>query len=256
MEPVTLVIPTRDRLGYLKALLHWAANGQTGIKKIVLFDMESTYPPMVSYLQQLDYFRPVIGEDKVPVKVHYVHNGGARSLFSSPFARSLMKQEIAPNERFLLSDPDVLPEITSRKQILINAMHKVLDLYPRTAKVGCALRIDDLPDHFPQKDKVRGWEDRFWQNPMEDFNQFHGRLYKADVATTFCMVRRYDALSRSADGPSMRLAATFTARHLPWYEDPSNLSSDLIHYYGNAPLRRWGHPGPGVSWSPFEEPNR
>jgi hypothetical protein len=253
---VTLVIPTRDRLGYLKQLLHWAANGNTGVKKIVIFDMESTYPPMVEYLQQLDFFTHHIGEDKLLVKVHYVRNGGARSLFSSPYARGLIKQEIAPNERFLLSDPDVLPEIKTGKQVLVNAMHKVLDLYPRTAKVGCALRIDDLPDHFPQKNKVRGWEQRFWLNPIEDHRQFHGRLYKADVATTFCMVRKIDALSRTADGPAMRLGSVFTARHAPWYEDPFNLSPDLIHYYRNAPMRRWGNPGPGVSWSPLKEPNK
>jgi hypothetical protein len=251
-----MVIPFRDRVGYLKSLLHWAANGKTLVKRIVIFDMETSHPKALHYLAEL-MDRGHVGEDQVPVTVFSVPNGGARSLFFDPSAKTLMLRWLGPNERFVLTDPDVTPEIQTRKWLLIQALHKILDKYRTIDKVGCALRIDDLPDHFPQKEKVIGWERRFWQNRIEDHDApYPYHMYHADVATTFCLVRRYDALNKAGNGRAMRFAGYAMARHLPWYENPYDLSDDVRHYYARAPMRKWGDVGPGVSWSPLEEPNR
>ena len=127
-------------------------------------------------------------------------------------------------------------------------MHVALDAFPQIAKVGCALKIDDLPDCFSQKQTVIDWELGFWRDKRSDPRI--GTFYNADVATTFAMFRSVEAVNTIGDGPAIRLAPPLDAVHLSWYLDPNDLPADEAWYYDNAPQRRWGVPEPGISWRP------
>ncbi len=221
-----LVIPVRDRLTYLLALLE-AVVQDDHVGTIHLFDMGSTFPPLLKKLEELRSPR---------ISVVRLSNLGARGLLEQRVLRVVLG-----DKPFLLTDPDVIPE-----RPLAKACLDVLLKHPRRfSKVGASLRIDDLPDHYPMKAQAIEWEKRHWIHPCGSYDG--SALWDADVATTFCVVRSLDHVN----GKACRIGPPFSARHIPWYEHPERLPPDVTHYYENAPRRRWGVPEAGVSWTPL-----
>jgi hypothetical protein len=86
-------------------------------------------------------------------------------------------------------------------------------------KGGLALKIDDLPlNEFTPG--FKDWESKYWINELEP------NVYKAELDTTFCVIRtdlpfQYEAI---------RVAGEMTAKHIPWYTDFSNLNEEEQYY--------------------------
>ncbi len=83
---------------------------------------------------------------------------------------------------YVYTDPDILP-VDNCPHDVVNYFHEILKKQPHINKVGFALKIDDIPDYYPQKKDVIKWETKFWCNPISD------NLYKADIDTTFALYR-------------------------------------------------------------------
>lgn len=96
-------------------------------------------------------------------------------------------------------------------------------------KSGLSLRIDDLPEW---QTTVSQWESRFWSTKVSG-----GRFFMAAIDTTFAM---YDAMTphrmatKVVGVKSVRSAPPYTARHIPWYLDASNLDDENQHYFRTA----------------------
>ena len=54
-------------------------------------------------------------------------------------------------------------------------------------KVGFALRIDDLPQHYPLKEKVIKWEKQFWTKKVNKTDN----IYYAEIDTTFALYKPF-----------------------------------------------------------------
>ncbi len=96
-------------------------------------------------------------------------------------------------------------------------------------KCGVSLRIDDLPDY--QTDVVK-WERQFWRRPIAG-----GRYYRAPIDTTLCMYPASLPVSmatRVVGVPTLRTGDPYTARHMPWYLDPTNLDAENANYFATA----------------------
>lgn len=96
-------------------------------------------------------------------------------------------------------------------------------------KSGLSLRIDDLPEW---QTAVVDWESRWWRRPVEG-----GRFYRAAIDTTFAMYdcRTHFRTAMTVIGvPSVRAGSPYTARHIPWYLDSTQLDEENRHYFATA----------------------
>lgn len=230
MSSLPIVIVVRDRLSYLLGLLD--ALQAEPVDRICIVDMASTWPPLIEQYRRWS--------EHPKIRVYTTgQNLGARGLFKHPLLKRLVG-----SKPFILTDEDVIPE-----RPCVRMLQAISNAHPLYAKVGVSLRIDDLPDHYPQKAKVVAWEKKFWTRQLGSFE--NSVLYDSEVATTFCFFKGLDWVNDRGDGSSCRVGDPYVARHIPWYENPAKLPQDVVHYYRNAPLRRWGVAEPGVTWTPL-----
>lgn len=99
---------------------------------------------------------------------------------------------------------------------------------PGVVKSGVALRIDDLP---PFQSQVKEWESRFWRHRIA------GSYYAAPIDTTLAMYRAstpHRTATKVAGVRAVRVGGQYTARHVPWYLDPTNLDEENANYFATA----------------------
>ena len=201
-EQTILFIIIRDRLTYLKQLIQWLE--QQKLRRIVLVDNDSAFPPLTDYLARTEYQVLEMGR-----------NTGHTGIWSSGIIRILL-----PDDFYVVSDPDIIP--TASGKDTLSHLYRVQAKYPHHLKVGLGLKIDDLPDHYVLKKEVVKWESQFWKNPFEE------GVFEAGVDTTFALYRPYT--HKYFRHPALRTGEPFSARHLPWYANSSQLTDEDIFY--------------------------
>lgn len=205
-QNIPAIIISRDRAECLRSLVSWLETA--GCEEIHIIDMCSTNPRLVEYLSH---------------SLHTVHrletNLGPHSIWKSGIVSA-----IAGDRYYIVSDPDVLP-IEDCPTDAISFFMDVLRRYPSYVKVGFGLSIDDLPDFSGFADQLRAYESRYWQR------RIRRNLYHARIDTTFALYRPGGDFQL---GPAIRTGYPYLARHLPWYEDPNNLSADERYYSEHA----------------------
>jgi hypothetical protein len=100
----------------------------------------------------------------------------------------------------------------------IETLIEKAEKYDRS-KAGLALRIDDLPDN-EYANHYRAWEEKYWQKELEP------NVYDAHIDTTFCVIKP----GQPFDYAAVRVGGNMTARHVPWYADFHNLTSEEKYY--------------------------
>jgi hypothetical protein len=133
-----------------------------------------------------------------------------------------------PNDGFYcVTDCDI--DIEGVPADLMDVLRKPLTSWSNPpVKSGVALRIDDLP---PWQTVVKGWESTFWNKPVDGFR------YWAPIDTTLAMYRANTPVriaTKVAGIRAVRSAGDYTARHMPWYLDPTNLDEENANYFATA----------------------
>jgi hypothetical protein len=201
-----VIIINFNRLEYLRKQIAWLESA--GMKRIFIVDNNSTYPPLLEYYRTLPYM--IYSLDQNKGHLAFWRTGLYRKFLNTPF---------------VLTDPDVLP-IEACPSDAVDFFYKLLNEFPEVDKVGFALKLDDLPDHYPLKEKVIAWEKRFWK---EEIRQ---DIYRATIDTTFALYRRKNKCHGNSSG--IRTSGDYIAMHLPWYEDHANLSEETLYYINTA----------------------
>lgn len=197
-----VIINNFNRLEYLQRQVEWLRS--VGQLNIHIIDNASTYEPLLAYYK------------KVPATIYMLdRNAGHESLW-----RTHIHQRLG-NSYHVYTDPDVLPDDETPVDFMYY-FKSLLDKYPAIQKTGFGLRTDDLPDHYPEKEKVIKWESQFYVNPVEP------GVYKAKIDTTFSLYRPGAFLQCWDD--TLRTSAPYVLRHMPWYEDPRFPSAETSHY--------------------------
>jgi len=203
-----IFINTRDRVEPLRELLEWLQ--KAGHTRIALIDNDSTYPELIDLFNSTPYQVVTLGR-----------NGMHKAPWES-FAIRFMSKGLP----YIVSDPDVIPTKETPKDI-VKYFYSILDTYPNFNKVGSALKIDDLPDHYQMKQSVIDWESRFWDDSL----LLSKDIYSADLDTTFALYRGKTWWFLS---PSIRVGGKYSLRHEPWYQDLNRPTNDMMYYRTRA----------------------
>lgn len=200
LKNTPIFIISRNRLLCLKAQIE--AFTCRGYNNIVIVDNASTYPPLLKYYSTLSF--------KI---LRMKSNFGHTVLQSQGIARRVCR------DYYAYTDPDIVP-VEDCPDNFMEHFYSILQRYPYD-KAGFALKIDDLPNHYHQKQNVIEWENQFWINQKEP------GMFEAPIDTTFALVRPRRTPVWSM---AIRTGFPYLARHTTWYLDPNNLPEDEEFY--------------------------
>ena len=209
-------------------LLAWLC--RAGMTQIAVIDNTSTLPPLLDF-----YNSPAMNG------ITLIH-AGANLGFEAMWKLGLHNlPSVQAAGRYILSDPDVVPDPDCPLD-LVRKMHEVADrscFAPTGAKVGPAIRIDNIPAHFAQRDHMRQCESDYWLRKYPE-----GDCWNAAIDTTFALYQAgWERWPNAANGGVhyVRLDFPYVVNHIPWFEDSANPTAEARYYRA--------HVAPGFSSS-------
>lgn len=207
-KKIPIIINNINRLSFLKLLIE--ALEKRGYYNIYIIDNASTYQPLLEYYKTCPYqiFR-------------LQKNLGFLALWKSKIYKQFDK------DYFVYTDSDVVP-VENCPDDFLNLFWKTLKTNKDVYKVGFSLKIDDLPDHYKQKNDVIEWEKKYFKKPVSPF------FFEANIDTTFALYK--PGLNQAANIyiKMYRSSAPYEAKHMPWYNNSENLSEEELYYIQHA----------------------
>lgn len=206
-KKVPIIINSFNQLSYLKKLILYLETN--GYNNIIILDNQSTYKPLLNYYGETQH--RVIFLDKNYGHMALWESGHIKEFYGSFFA---------------YTDPDILPceECPSN---FMKYFITILSKNPCYKKVGFSLKINDIPDHYKNKEKVIKWEQQFWLKQLDNSN------YVAGIDTTFALYAP-NYYQEKHFYTAIRTGGNYIARHLAWYENSSVKNSERLYYESSA----------------------
>lgn len=215
--------------------------------EIVICDQGSTFGPMKEFLEKLESDGVIIyrWEEGLndPSRMNLNRNDKKIAEDIRDYFRS------HPESNYVVTDPDIF--LDDVRGDILEVYAYFLEKMPQKVAVGPMLRIDDIPDHYP-------WKERLISGKMGCHKGFHSlkvntiqyesrtiRYIFAPIHTTFAMHRK-EVRWRGFSIQSIRVLAPYGAKHLDWYVDPKNLSEDQKYYAEHSSTTN-------AHWSKFNE---
>jgi len=225
MQKIPIFIITCDRVGCLQATIDSYKKCIASPFEIVIHDNNSTYKPLLDYLKQLEQEGITVYHSTKSVTVEEQLNSVAQSIddwFTSHSA-----------SYYVVTDPDIALE--GNCEDILELFAYLLDTVKDIEVVGPMLRIDDIPDFYPLKQRaISRHTEQFWhKKPLTLRCRNKTIQYQsALIDTTFGMYRRGFRFHRLCKG--YRIYAPYGARHLDWYINPAQMEEDQIYYLQHA----------------------
>lgn len=201
---IPIIINNYNQYDYLIRLIKSLED--RGYRNIHILDNESSYPPLLEFYKKCKY--PVYLLKK---------NLGYLAFWISGIYKMFF------NQYFVYTDPDVVL-CEECPADFMERFYKLLKRHPLACKAGFSLKIDDLPAHYPNREKVIDWESQFWEKEIEP------GVYRAPIDTTFALYRPFTKNTRDILDKMMRTGFPYQVRHMPWYVDPSHLTENEYFY--------------------------
>ena len=145
---IPIIIINFNQLYYLKQLVNFLVLRK--FQNIIIVDNNSTFQPLLDYYKDLP----------ANVTVEYMTKNYGHMVF---FKSKELKKKYSKGF-FVVTDADIVPN-KSLPEDFMKQMIAVMLKYERK-KVVFALRIDDLPETYPLREKVLNWEKRFWAEEL------------------------------------------------------------------------------------------
>jgi hypothetical protein len=215
----------------LKTVIDSYKSHITTSHEIVIYDANSTYKPLLDYLKQLEQEGVTVYRSAKNITVDEHLNSVADAIddWFATYSASY----------YVVTDPDIALE---------GNCGDILELYAYLLDtrdievVGPMLRIDDIPDYYPLKQKViERHTEQFWhKTPLTLSWKAKTIQYQlAPIDTTFGMYRSGFKFHRLCNG--YRTYAPYWAKHLDWYINPAEMSEDQLYYLEHASIvSHWG----------------
>ena len=226
-EDYPIFINARDRMSSLAEMVAWLLGA--GHRRITVIDNDSTWPPMLRWLNQAE-----AELDGVRV-LRLGRNEGSRAIW---------KLGLAPHDEFYVyTDPDCVPLEECPKDLLDHC-RELADRYPHFPKVGVGLHLDDVPDDL----HCLAWERSLVgiaspEHPQPQGEELEPGVFASLVDTTFAFYRPGAQFGYQG----LRTSFPYQVRHTSWYVQ--DLDPENRHYLERADA------GPlGSSWRQMREP--
>jgi FkbM family methyltransferase len=217
---IPILIPCFNAVTYARGMAEQLR--RRGLRRIILVDNASTYPPMRDYLASPGSGVTVVAQGM---------NKGPRDVYLDPANLAMLPQF------FCVTDPDLLlnPEMPEDFVAQLAALTERLLI----GKAGLAL---DITDHnsMRQEDfcigeqlwKIWDWEKQFWNDQLDSLPG-GDPVFRANIDTTFAVYNKrfFDS---SNPNQAVRVAGRFTCRHLPWYPDVGLPAEEEAYYRSHA----------------------
>lgn len=212
---IPIIINNFNQYEYLLKLIK--ALEDRGYHNIHILDNASTYPPLLQYYKECPYT---------------VHHLGANLGYMALWKSGLFKE--FRNQYFVYTDPDVVP-VAECPADFMEYFYRILQKHPLSPKVGFSLKIDDIPNHYPLREKVIAYENKYWEKEISP------GIFSAPLDTTFALHRPFTTHTNYPEDRMYRTGFPYQLRHLPWYVDPDHMT-DNERYYANSCKTRtdWG----------------
>lgn len=238
--PLNLFVPifilTRDRVHDLQQTIESYQRTLTSPYEIIILDHNSTYPPMLEFLQELQNKKVTVHRLTEPVWDDALAH-----------ADRIMQEYLTKHthvQYYVLTDPDVALLRTQGDILLFFAA--LLAACPDVNVVGPHLQISDIPRHYNgtyEEKSAFDWESQYWKNTVPYMATWNGVGYhfaEQIIDTTFACRRRTQRFARITCGETfsqcLRTYAPYAAVHLDWYLDSSHLPPDKQYYLQKS----WG----------------
>lgn len=228
---IPIFIITCDRLKILKESMQSYYDYIKTPFEIVIIDFGSTYKPTMEFLQSLGRNGIIVywnGRIKYLRDLNYIDYN----------IQNYFKDHPASN--YVVTDPDIaLDNVDSD---ILDVYSYLLEVLPKIIVIGPMLRIDDLPDHYHNKEKVQvGHFRNFWSREINNIEYKNKVIQYIDgnIDTTFGMNRAGTHWRRLRKG--IRTMPPYSARHLDWYINSKSLTPDQKHYvkYASRAVAHW-----------------
>lgn len=204
---IPIIINNRNRFTYLLQLITWLEKNK--YNNIYIIDNDSTFQPLLDYYKTTKH------------KVFYLNkNVGFMSLWETDIFQQFK------SNYYVYTDPDVLPTNDCPEDVIFQ-LYNVLSQNYFIEKCGVALKINDLPDYYKNKEAVIADEKKHWQFKVSDI------VYDAPVDTTFALYRPL-AKGKAEDCKAYRLSGKYDFYHLPWYENSLNPTEENSYYINHV----------------------
>lgn len=230
MVPSNTFIPifvlTRDRISSLQTSLESYQHTFNSPYEIIILDHNSTYPPMVQYLHELEV------KQKISVVPLRQEKWSAALNEANSIIRDYLDQHPSI-EAYVFTDPDIAFLNSAPDVLLFYA--GLLRSCPTYKVVGPSLKITDIPSHYnttlSNGYSVYEHESQFWRvvPNIATWNGVGYHVVNQLIDTTFAMYRRNTSMGRLSS-PSVRAYAPYAAVHVDWYYDTQDLPADKIYY--------------------------
>lgn len=216
-----------NRLDSLRNMVNCLICDFENVNRIYIVDNQSQRPDLLDFLGKIKY-HPSDMVEYIPLE----RNAGPRGAWNYAWNRE--------TEYYVVSDCDL--DISECPSDALRVMYKTLQKYQELIKVGLSLRIDDLPESEGIQSTLIN-EKSHWTKKVDDIG------FEAPIDTTFHMCRPNVNFFYE---PAIRLSPPYSARHLPWYIQPGNISEEEALYFSLLPTTH----KKGLSWSTYVSDNK
>lgn len=221
---IPIFIITCNRLEVLKESIRSYYSCIKTDFEIVIIDFGSTYEPTIEYLKELEY---------VNIKIYWRKRIRASKGLNEVDKNIQDYFMTHPASNYVVTDPDIALDAVDGD--ILDVYSYLLEAIPRISVVGAALRIDDIPEHYRNKERIyTRHEGRFWTKEPHSI-QYEDKIIKyvpTFIDSTFGMSRAGSSWKRRKKGILVR--HPYSARHLDWYLDLENPTPDQAYYMTHA----------------------
>lgn len=205
---IPIIIISFNQLFYLKQLIDFLKKHK--FNNIIIIDNNSTYQPLLDYFGTIESY----------VTIHRLNE----NLGHLVFWKNKELYEKYSKGYYVVSDPDIIPIEECPEDFLLH-FKRILDKNDNITKVGFSLKIDDIPESNPNKQKVIDWEKQFWQVKTKEGN------YSAGIDTTFALYKFKYQYKEQFFYRAIRTEKPYEAQHGGWYLDVNNLTDEQKFYF-------------------------
>ncbi len=213
-----IFVPTFNNPTYLSGTLRQLRTYDQ--VSIVVLDNKSEFPGMLNLLKDVERDLTVI---------RLSENYGPHHIFRH--------QEILDCLPTFFSYTD--PDLKFNEKLPVNFLKQLeqLTVEQQIGKAGFALDLSDSGKFRKGKffaggklQSIKKWEKKYWKNPI--MNSLGLEAYLAPIDTTFALYNQ-NFFSFENFYSGIRVAGSFTAKHLPWYAD-SHVPQAELDFYTSA----------------------